>query len=844
MKVGGFFCLQRLLAMIRRYALLLGLCALPLSTLAQVVGTVLGDEDQLLEAAAIQLFDRATGQERYAAVTSRDGRFEIGNVRPGRYLLVATYLGYAPHRRPLTVASEPVMLRIVLSAMALETPAVVVSTDRARRQLSPITHSNVTARDLALLPGMKDLPANLRRSTSVTYYSENGNDLGYTHLRLRGFGQRRVAVAINGVPQNDPEGHNVYWINFYDLQGTVKDIQLQRGAGSSFYGSAGIGGAINVIASPYEAERYGRIEIGYGSFNTQRYTIEGNTGLLGGKYVAYGRRSHLLTDGYRDWSWSKFWRYFVGITRYGERHTVTLQAYGGPQTDGLAYVGIPKSANKSTVTDVYGTKIDRRYNFSESTRDREWFHQPHSELLHEWVAKPSLLFKQTLFWIRGIGHFDFDGSFRSADFLRLPDQWRGLTKNERALPLFLSAPSTQVLFRAALDQYQVGWLPRAIWVHRGGETTVGLEARLHQSLRWGRVQEATGLPAEVVGPRSDYRVYSVRGEKVVASAFGSHLARVHERVAMQADVQLTWRQYRTYDEAFFGNAFRVPYLFVNPRLGVTINPERPVSAYASVALANREPRHKSLYEGEEAGAGATPQFKQTTVGTYDYGAPLVGPERLVDFELGAGVSKTSWRMEVNVYFMQFADEIVPSGGLDQFGVPRTGNADQTRHLGLELEAAARLAPGLDVYGNATISRSRFVRFIEYVSPEGVDRANSPIAGFPSPVANVGVTYEWRGLRARTDLLYTGAQYVDNGGGRDGSGANNPDYEVDAHALVNGSLRYTFAQPSPFSGLEVYLDVNNVLNDRVLLYGNAGFGAPQFFPAATRHVFFGARYTLR
>ena len=822
--------------MIRRYAMLLGLFALPLSALGQVSGIVLGDDDALLESAAIQLMDRATGQERYAAVTGGDGRFEIAAVRPGRYQLVVTYLGYAPARRALAVKDAPVEVRILLSVRALESPSVLIATDRARRQLSPITHSNITGRDLALLPGMKDLPANLRRSTSVTYYSENGNGLGYTHLRLRGFGQRRIAVAINGVPQNDPEGHNVYWINFYDLQGAIRDIQIQRGAGASFYGSAGIGGAINIIASPYEPRPYAKLELGYGTYNTQRYTVQGNTGLIKGRYVAYGRLSRLLSDGYRDWSWSDFWRFFAGVTRYGERHTLTLQAYGGRQQDGLAYVGIPKAANKTAVPG-FGGPIGRRYNFSEATQDQEWFHQPHVELLHEWQVQPDLQLKQTFFWIAGIGHFDFGGTFRSADYLRLPPKWRALTPQQRQLPLYESAPDVQVLFRAALDQYQIGWLPRATWVHRRGETTLGLEARLHQSLRWGRVEEA-------VGPRSDYRVYSVRGEKIVTSAFGSHLARLHERVAAQVDLQLTWRRYRTYDEEFFGNEFAVPYLFVNPRLGVTVNPDRPLSAYASLALANREPRHKSLYEGEEAGAGAVPQFRRTAAGAYDYGAPLVGSERLLDLELGARLIRTTWRTEANVYLMQFADEIVPSGGLDQFGVPRTGNAERTRHVGLELEAAARLAPGLDVYGNATVSRSRFVRFIEYVQGGKFDRANSPIAGFPSPVANLGMTFERSGLRARADVLYTGAQYVDNGGGRDATGEVNDEFRVDAHALVNASLRYAFGERAAFSGLEVFLDVNNVLNDRVLLYGNVGFGAPQFFPAALRHMFFGARYTLR
>ena len=821
---------------------------------AQVDGMVTGrvfDAQRVpLHAASVLLIASESGERLSGTATGTEGGFAFREVPPGQLLLIVRYLGFEEYSRTLVVGEAAVEhVEVVLARQVAAQSEVVVTAGRALPQLSPITFSRITERDLTQRSNMRDIPAHLATLPSTTYYSENGNDMGYTHLRIRGFGQRRLAVAINGIPQNDPEEHSVFWINFFDLQGAITDVQVQRGAGSAVFGSTGIGGAVNIVANPYKPAPYAAAEVGYGSFNTQRYTAEYNSGLLADKYVAFGRFSHLRSDGYRDWSWSKFWRYFVGVTRYGERHTITLQGYGGPQEDGLAYSGIPKAANKSTQLDAFGAPITRRTNFSSFTRDAERFRQPHIELHHQGHLSDSWTMRQAAFWIRGNGYFDFDGSFRSADYLRLPGEWRDSDLQLSSLPLYISAPSARVQFRAALDQWQAGWMPRFTRTLAHGETTIGAEARLHRSLRWGRIQEATGIPEQVVGSDNDVRVYSIRQEKVITSLFASQLFRPVPRWALQADVQITWRQYRVYEEAFFDNGFSVPYFFVNPRIGVTFNPEQPFNMYASVAIATREPRMKSLYDGEEAGAGAVPQFEVGAREEYDYNAPFVKPEQLLDLELGARFSQSRFTGSAGVYWMAFTDEIIPSGGVDQFGVPRTGNADKTRHAGLELDMRLRVTDNFSVSGNATISRNRFVEFEEHItradlSAAIIDQAGNTIAGFPDEIINLGAHYDIRGLSIRGDLAIVGQQFIGNSNGKDMNGVEREDLRVDPYSLFNASIRYAFPETTALTGMTLTADINNILNRRVLLSGNEGFGAPQFFPAATASVFMGVRYTVR
>ena len=821
----------------------------PVAQASSITGTVVDDQGNALTGATVVLYDILSGQQRYGTATRMGGRFELANIRPGQYGLKVSFIGYAEYYETVHISDIGVRdLSIVLSSFAVLQPEVIISATRAEAQLTPITFSNLSAQELQEKPAMKDIPILLSSLPSITYYSENGNGIGYSSLRMRGFDQRRVGVSINGIPQNDPEDFGVFWINFFDIQGAIQDIQVQRGAGSSFYGPAAIGGAINIIATPYKASSYVKAEVGMGSFETRRYTIEANTGLIDDQFVAFGRFSRLLTDGYRDWSWSEFYRFFAGVVWYNNRSTLTVQAYGGPQRDGLAYSGIPRAANERSITDEWGTNIDRKYNYSAFTEDIEYFHQPHVEVLHDWSLTQQVSAHQKLFWVKGEGYFDFGGTFRSADYLRLPADYRDLSAEERALPLYISAPDVTLLFRAYLDQWQIGWLPHVKIRHGAGHTTIRAEGRLHRSLRWGRTQEATGIPDQLIGSENNERVYSFRGEKAIASIYGTHFARLADRVAIQADLQLTYRQYKTYDEAFFGTYFKIPYLFVNPRIGITLNPDRPNSAYLNIAIANREPRLKSLYDGEEAGAGFQPHFDQKPDGSIDVENPLVKPEQLVDIEFGGQINKRRFRVAANLFFIDFKDEIVPSGGLDQFGIPRNGNAERTRHIGLEVETSSRLGTGLNVFANLTVSRNRYIVFKEHVTlSDGsvleMDQEGHPIAGFPEQVANLGIRYGRSGFTASLQAKYAGKQYINNSGGKRPDGTPDTDLEVDPYTLVNASFQYTFPVQSVFDGLQVSLDVNNVLNDKILLFGNVSYGVPQFFPTATRHVFFNLRYII-
>ena len=818
---------------------------LQVSGQGEIRGRIVTDEGEGLAGANVTLLVQPLYENVRGAVTDGNGEFVFTGLRLVEHKIRASFVGYSTvELSVLPGAPQSESFVIVLARAAIQSDPIVVIASRSDPIEGAVTTSSITARQLDELPQMQDTPMHLSSRPSITSYTESGNGIGYTYMSMRGFGQRRIAVSINGIAQNDPETFDVFWINFFDLEDVVSDIQVQRGASGSVYGSTGVGGAINIVTDPFTPFPKINVEVGRGSFGTAKYGMSASSGLLGDRLVLFGKASRLETNGYRDWSWSKFWRFFGGARLIGDRSSLTIQGFGGRQNDALTYLGIPKAANTVAVGDGFGGLIDRRSNPSSAAQEVERFHQPHLHLRHRHSFDDGLELDQTLFAVKGKGYFDFDASFRSANYLRLPDSFVGGSNRDQ--PLFIARNDItpqSVLFRAFLDQWQIGWQPK-LEIDRGkSKSLIGLEARLHRSLKWGRIQSSDIIPDDYVGD-SDYRVYSFRAEKLVSSVFASHQRQLSTTVSLKAELLGTAKRYRVYDEDFFNTEFSKPYLFVNPRVGINVRPSESLSAYASIAFSQREPRLKALYDGEEAGAGFQPLFQTDDNGDFDYGKPVVKAEKLLNGETGFRYSTRRAFAAVNLYLMEFRDEIVPSGGLDQFGIPRTGNADKTRHLGVELETRMEIHPTTEWYLSLMRSRNRFSEFVEYgFDGVGRDRSGNPIAGFPDQAGYSSLTLRKSGLSLIASITFAGRQFIDNSAGILATGEQVKDLELDAYWHAGLSLRYHFEDASLLRGLDLSVDVNNLTDRSILLAGNEGFGVAQFYPYAGRHVYARMRYNF-
>ena len=115
----------------------------------------------------------------------------------------------------------------------------VISTRAGEK--SPIAHTQVSKEQIESLNSGKDLPFLLSTTPSVTITSDAGNGVGYTTVRVRGVDPSRVNVTANGIPMNDAESSQVFWVNLPDFASSAESIQIQRGAGTSTNGAGAFG---------------------------------------------------------------------------------------------------------------------------------------------------------------------------------------------------------------------------------------------------------------------------------------------------------------------------------------------------------------------------------------------------------------------------------------------------------------------------------------------------------------------------------------------------------------------------------------------------------------------------
>jgi iron complex outermembrane receptor protein len=713
-----------------------------------------------------------------------------------KLILPAAALSIGAVCQPVNAASVTAENEADTLSVMLEQVEVVANRATSK---TPMAFTNVTKKDLLAHNDGRDMTYLLQLTPSVTLTSDAGAGIGYTSMRVRGTDGSRINVTANGIPINNPESHNVYWVNMPDLASSLRDVQIQRGAGTSANGAGAFGASVNMVTDAPSEESYAELSGAYGMYNTNRETLRVGSGLLGNHWSFDARVSHLGSDGYIDRASSSLWSYF-GQAAYQSYNTmVRLLAFGGKEKTYMAW----DYASKDEM-EQYG----RRYNPCGEYTDKDgniayYPNQNDNYIQHHF----QLLLSQRL-----SEHFNLNAALHYTKDDGYYEQYKkNRTLAEYGLSPFYDADGNKVkksdLVRLKNNDNSFGGGQVTLNYHNDRwNVTLGGAVTDFDGRHFGQVQWVRNYIGSI-DPLQNY--YDNTGRKFDANVYLRANYDITSGLSAFADMQYRHIKYTitglsdNYDYNISGPAvldINQRWDFFNPKLGLNyVNGGH--RAYASWSVAHKEPTRDNFTDGDA-----------------DH---MPTAERLNDFELGYVYNTKLFSLGVNLYYMDYKDQLVVTGQLSDTGNALSVNVPDSYRRGIEFQGALRPCEWFDWQLNLTLSQNRVKNFVEYIyedewtNPIAFERGDTPIAFSPGLIANNAFNFHYRGFDAALQTNYVGKQYMNN--------ARSEEAALDAYCVSDLHLGYTFKKFLGVKEIRVGFSIYNLFNKKYFNNGYAGAG---------------------
>ena len=720
---------------------------------------------------------------------------------------------------------------------------VQVTATRASAK-TPMSFSNVSKGQLLKSNLGQDVPYLLLQTPSVVATSEPGIGIGYTYLRVRGVDAAGINIMTNGVPLNDSESQGVFWANMPNFSSSIQDAQLQRGVGTSSNGSAAFGASLNLRTDHFSMTPTASLTLLGGSYNTFRREVHASTGRIGGHWALEARLGKTTTDGYIDRSGTEGTSYFIQGGYFGENTILKLLSFGGKQRTGIAWNGLSpeeeavygRRYNSAGHMNPGSTPQDARYRYNTDNYEQYHYQAQLTQRLSE-----GLILNLTAHYTKGYG---FTDEYRTGRKLKDYGLKEFILRDENGAAILDKNGKEQkvkkitLLRTKYLDNDFAGGIATLDYKSDRLELTAGLSANHYAGDHYGERLPVTPYPY-LVEPNERY--YEDKANKTDLSGFVKANYEVTTGLNLFADLQYRFIDYRitgTIDH-FIKNIqgamvaqeidLKKTFSFLNPKAGLFYQFTPQHHIYGSVAVAHREPNRKNY----------------TEVSPKDY--PRA--ERLTDYEVGYGFRSSSFSAGLNLYYMDYHDQLVLNGKQSDVGGKLSENVASSHRMGAELNASWKICPMLRWDLAGAVSRNQIKQYHLYAwSDQAGDEVlttydRTPIAYSPQLVLSNTLTFAHRAFEAALTSQYVGMQYLDNTGSRERS---LPAYHV-------ASLRLGYELPVHFvRSWSISLQINNLFDARYSSNGGAGYtfdknGAISSYtwtyPQAGIHAFLGTTITI-
>lgn len=753
----------------------------------QIKGKVVSTNQEVLSGASVIVTGTTNGK-----VTDEKGEFTLTGIGAGQVKLTVAFIGHKRHIEKIDLKSD-VELTIVLEEEAVLTEAIFVYATRSG-STTPFASSTIEKEELKSRNMGQDIPYLLSSTPSFVSTSDAGTGVGYTGFRIRGTDANRINVTINGIPLNDAESHGVFWVNMPDFSSSIENVQIQRGVGTSTNGAAAFGATINMQTNTLQKDAYATYNGAAGSFNTLKNTVQIGTGFIADHFSFDARLSKISSDGFIDRASSNLKSYYLSGGYFTEHTIAKLNIFSGNERTYQAWNGVPsvrlnndtEGMNRYGDHGLYSEKQTqemiaanpRTYNLYTYENETDNYQQDHYQLMLSHLFSPLFSINIAGHYTRGLGYYEqFKPNHKLSNY-----GWDPVKIDETTIS------RTDIIRQKWLDNHFYGSTVSLHYNNNQSEITLGGGWNQYIGHHYGTV-----IWARLFGDhQKGDEWYRNRGDKTDYNAYLKYNYAVSSQLNLYADVQYRGINFSIdgIDDDLRDITQEHRFDFVNPKLGLFYQPDQNQKAYISWAVANREPNRSNYTDADPAG-------KQPVA------------ERLNDYEAGYSFSTTSVTLGANLYYMQYKDQLIMTGEINDVGSAIMVNVDESYRTGIELIAGIKLLTNLRWDVNTTLSRNKILKFIEHVDnwdtwgQETFDLNSTDIAFSPNLIANSTFTYNaFKNLSVGLFSQYVGEQFIDN--------SSSDDRKLDAYLVNNLRVGYTL-YPHFAKEIEFTLLVNNLLN---------------------------------
>ncbi|AXT18388.1 TonB-dependent receptor [Flavobacteriaceae bacterium AU392] len=653
---------------------------------------------------------------------------------------------------------------------------VIVKSSRVNTN-SPITYSEIGKKQIEKINLGQDIPVLLNSLPSVVSTTFDGTGIGYTDIRIRGADNSRINVTLNGIPYNDADSQTVFWVNLQDFASSVENIQVQRGVGTSTNGAGAFGASINVLTDNLSEKPFAEIANSFGSFNTRKHTVKLGTGLLNDHFAFSGRLSRIESDGYIDRAFSDLSSYFLSGVYKNDKTLIKALIFGGEEITGLSFAGV----DAATLTtdrrfNAEGLFFDRNGNqqFYEDQTDN--YKQDHYQLHLTHRFNPNWTGNISFHYTYGRGFFEQYIDEASLAFYRLPSFQSGgqtIEVSDLVTRSHLNSDFYGTIFNINYKKNRLNAIFGGGWNRYDGE-------------QFGEIIFSDLAPL----PTLPTRFFDNNSDKKDFNLYAKATYKIDNQFSFYADAQIRNIDYKA-DGLLFGSVpldVNENYTFFNPKAGITFKANDNNSLYFSYARSNREPARVDFENGNPE------------------------PESLNDFELGWRLNKRRFKLNTNIYYLDFTNQLVLTGELDQVGFPIRQNSGNSYRLGIEVDAIIRVNDKFTIRPNAALSTNKNKDFVAQRDGQLVNLGTTNISFSPDFVAGNALTYEpTDNLNFTFFSKFVSEQYLAN--------IDAESSKLDSYFTNDLNVQYVFSGFSIFKSIILTGQVNNIFDET---YENNGF----------------------